>query len=743
MKTGPSVGGFQGHGWAGRGSFCLWLAVLPAVCSATTYFVDANHPSARDTNPGTEALPFKAINKATSLVNAGDTVFIKAGIYRETVILSRSGTSTTTIGRTGTATTTLPITIAAYPGHEGKVIINAAEPVTNWRKCTGLAQCAGNPNWQHIYVADVAMLVQSHPDKSFGVRQVFQHGKLLKRSRYPDTGWSYPTRVRGPMTIFGDDTLFQPPGYFTGAVCHIKTADWEIEPIPITAFSQATITLSNSPRFAITTRYGYYITSIVGEINAEGEWAYDPAQKKVFLWPPGGVPDGVEFSYRQYCVRVNAGTAWNVVRGLTLHYACRDGLWLYRSNNLRIENNTIEYACSFGIRVQGDGSACDDNQILGNTVRYCGYGGIGVSRDCSRNNVEGNYVYATGTDTFAGDLLYGQTQAIYIAGPYTRVYSNRVDRCGWVGLYLFGPTLGRDVSYNYVTNTGLSLSDGGNLYTGGFSEVPEQDHIHHNILADAIGCLSMDRTHDNGLPPTVPTHSGNTSGLVVDEEGNNRVIEDNTIINAGLRGIALHWAPGNIVQHNTLYGNGGNQVWFNGDNNDRKRLIDDVLLDNILFSTAAEQYTLWVGMNYDGIRFGQSDRNYFCNPYSNRHIFVSWLNPSNGVRTTQDLSLAEWQALSGYDRQSTDFSYLERLDKVLLAYPRKSRIVYNATLDVAAVDLEGRKYCDVQGNEVSGSVTLQPFESKILIALAEPIPESEEPTTERSAVGDTLRKWRQ
>ncbi len=717
-------------GWIILALLSWRLTLAPAAASAAVYFVDANHPSARDTNPGTEALPFRTINKATSLVNAGDTVFVKAGVYRETVILSRSGTSATVRVGGGATTITSPITIAAYPGHEGKVIINAAEPVTQWRRCTGPQECAGNPNWQHIYRADVTALVQAHPSTSFAIRQVFQHGKLLQRSRYPDTGWSYPTRMPDPMKVFTDDTLSQPPGYFAGAVCHIKTADWEIEPIPITAFSQATITLSNSPRFAITTRYGYYITSIVGEINAEGEWAYDPAQKKVFLWPPGGVPDGVEFSYRQYCVRVNAGTAWNVVRGLTLHYACRDGLWLYRSNNLRIENNTIEYACSFGIRVQGDGSACDDNQILGNTVRYCGYGGIGVSRDCSRNNVEGNYVYATGTDTFAGDLLHGQTQAIYIAGPYTRVYSNRVDRCGWVGLYLSGPTLGRDISYNHITNAGLALADTGGIYTGGFSEVPEKDHIHHNILADAIGCLSMDRTHDNGLPPTVPTHSGKGHGIYVDEEGNNRIIEHNTVINCRSYGILFHWAPSNVVQKNTLYGNREGQVYFNGHNENRKRLIDDVLLDNILFSTAAEQYTLWVGMNYDGIRFGQSDRNYFYNPYNNRHIFVSWLNPSSGVWTTQDLSLAGWQALSGYDRQSRDFSYLERLGKIFLAYLRNSRIVYNATLDVATVDLEGKKYCDVQGNEISGSVTLQPFESRILIAVGAPTPESEEPTTE-------------
>ncbi len=695
-----------------------WLAWLPCTSEATIYFVDANHPSARDSNPGTESQPFKTIGKATSLVNAGDTVFIKAGVYRETVTLSRSGTSTTATGRGGPVTIASPITFAAYPGHEGKVIISAAEPVIYWRRCTGPAQCAGNPNWPHIYVADVSALVQAHPDSWLAVRQVFQHGKLLKRSRYPDTGWSYPTSIPDPAKSFVDSGLRQPAGYFTGAVCHIKTAVWEIDQIPIADFSRGTITLSQSPRYAMTTRFGYYITSIVGEINAEGEWAYDPAQKKIYLWPQGEVPEGVEFSYRDNCLQSNSGTAWNVVRGLTLRYAYRCGIRLDRSHDMRIEDNTIEYAYFVGLHVYaGTGATGDYNQIVHNTIRYCADYGLSVDMACSYTNVEGNYVYAAGTDTFGGDLMNGPSWGMFISGLYTRVYHNRIDRTGLGGMYVFGQTLRRDVSYNYITSSGLALADTGGIYTGGgFNDGPEKDHIHHNIIADTIGCRTMDRRYDVGGLPTPQTYSGEGQGIYIDEEGNNRVIEYNTVLNCRSYGICFHWAPGNVVQHNTLYGNGENQVWFNGGNRDRQRLIDDVLLDNILFSTAAQQYTLSVGMDYDSIRFGQSDRNYFYHPYNNRHIFVSWYDPSTKVRTTQDLSLAGWRALSGYDRNSKEFSYLSELPQVRLARPAQSKIVYNASLDVNTVDLGPDLYCDVQGNGIRGKLTLQPFESKILIA---------------------------
>jgi parallel beta-helix repeat protein len=735
MKSEPSIADFHGHGRMVLASFCLWLAVLPALCSAATYYVDANHPSARDGNPGTEALPFKTIGKATSLVNAGDTVFVKAGVYRETVILSRSGTSTTATGRTGTITTTLPITIAAYPGDEGKAIINAAEPVTDWRKCTGPAQCAGNPNWAHIYWADVAALVQSHPDKSFAVRQVFQRGTLLPRSRYPDTGWSYPTAIVDPKTTFSDSTLVKPPAYFNGAVCHIKTAMWRIDQIPIANSYGTTIVLATNPWYDLSTRFGYYITSIVGEINEEGEWAYDAILHRLYLWPKGDSPEGVEFTYRDYCLRTYDGVAFNTVRGLTMRYPYQYGIFLYLANHMTVANNTIEHAYSFGIHLQATGGPCDNNQILGNTIRYSCYRGINVGGGTSGCNIEGNYVYATGVEQFGGDLLHGPSEAIYVNGAYHRVYHNRIDRAGHVGLYLDGKTLGRDVSYNYITNTGLALSDTGSLYTGSFSDVLEEDHIHHNIIADSLGCRTMDRLYDTGQPPTIENYSGDASGIYVDEEGNHRLIEDNTVIGSRFAGIFFHWAPSNSVQRNTLYGNRAAQVWLSGKNAPRTTLVDDVFLDNILFATDAQQRTLYLGINYDDVHFGRSDRNYFYNPYNENHILVSRYSSSQARTISDNLTLRAWYLLSHYDGASREFSYLEQLSGISLAEPRTSRIVYNPTLDAATVDLAGQEYCDVQGNEISGSVVLQPFESRILIALDEPTPEPEEQTTDGSAVG--------
>ena len=683
----------------------VWsFTTLPAdLASATFYYVDTNNPDARDSNPGTEGQPWKTIRGGVQSLQPGDILLVKAGTYREMVVLTRSGTAAN------------PIRIWAYPGDEGKVIINAAEPVTDWQRCAGPSECAGNPHWEHIYVADVAALVESHPDSDFAVRQVFQHGQLLNRSRYPDAGWSYPTSITDPTQTFTDSSLSRSEGYFVGSVCHVKTAIWHLDQIPITDFSRGAITLKRSPRYDISTRFGYYLTSIVGEINEEGEWAYDPVEKKLFLWPQGDVAQGVEVTYREHCMRTYAGTSWNVVRGLAMHNPYQYGIWLYRANDMTIEDNTIEHAFTFGICLQSTGGTCNNNQILNNTVKHSCFRGINVGGGASHCRVEGNYVYATGTEHFGGDLMHGPSHAVYISGPFARVYNNRIDRAGYTALYIDGKTLGRDISHNYITNIGLALSDGGGIYTGGSSDVPETDYMHHNIIEDATGCLSMYKGRDIGLPVTIERYSGDTPGIYVDGKGNNRIIEHNTVVGSHMAGIFFHGAPGNLVQKNTLYGNKVTQVYLVGRTDEGMRLVDDVVLNNIMFATDAQQRTLYLTVYYDDVHFGQSDGNSFYHPYRSAHIWVNRCS-AYGAWIQGDLTLPQWRALSGYDGDSREFAYLSRFSDMTIQYPWKSRIVYNATLAPASIDLQGATYCDVDGNKVYGAVTLEPFESMVLIS---------------------------
>jgi hypothetical protein len=102
------------HGFVVR-RLAMLLAMLFVLISgrAATFVVSQLSSEARDDNPGTESRPFKSIAAATEQAQAGDTVLVHAGIYRERVIPARGGEE----GR--------PITYQAVLGE--KVIIRGSE----------------------------------------------------------------------------------------------------------------------------------------------------------------------------------------------------------------------------------------------------------------------------------------------------------------------------------------------------------------------------------------------------------------------------------------------------------------------------------------------------------------------------------------------------------------------------------------------------------------------------------------
>ncbi|MCP4424931.1 MAG: hypothetical protein GY803_10590 [Chloroflexi bacterium] len=57
------------------------------------YYVNQNHPSANDANPGSEALPWFTIQHAADTLQAGDTVYVRAGTYNEMVEPANSGSA--------------------------------------------------------------------------------------------------------------------------------------------------------------------------------------------------------------------------------------------------------------------------------------------------------------------------------------------------------------------------------------------------------------------------------------------------------------------------------------------------------------------------------------------------------------------------------------------------------------------------------------------------------------------------
>ena len=83
--------------------------------SGASYYVDNQHPSASNTNPGTEALPWLTLTEITNRsFSPGDTIYVKAGTY---VVTTGGSFASAAVRITSNGSAGSPITLRNYPGH--------------------------------------------------------------------------------------------------------------------------------------------------------------------------------------------------------------------------------------------------------------------------------------------------------------------------------------------------------------------------------------------------------------------------------------------------------------------------------------------------------------------------------------------------------------------------------------------------------------------------------------------------
>ena len=109
-------------------------------------------------NPGTIEKPFSTIQKCAGIAQAGDTCYIREGLYRETVTPANSGEE----GR--------PITFQAYNGE--KVVISGADIVEG--------------TWQEHENGIYKITLEPRLDLGIGKNQIFVDGEMMIEARWPN-----------------------------------------------------------------------------------------------------------------------------------------------------------------------------------------------------------------------------------------------------------------------------------------------------------------------------------------------------------------------------------------------------------------------------------------------------------------------------------------------------------------------------------------------------------------------------
>ncbi|MBM7565802.1 OmpL47-type beta-barrel domain-containing protein [Paenibacillus sacheonensis] len=503
--------------------------LLPAAsvfAAQTTYYVA---PNGNDSAAGdSEAAPFKTINKCAQLMKAGDTCIIASGTYRETVTPAASGSSG------------LPITFRTAPGAD--VIVSGTEPIGGWTQHVG-----------NIYKTDLAWSLGKE-------NQLFvTNGAAvapLWEARWPNIGaYTLPglkagvaTADAGSATSIVDSALTQPADFWKNALVWERGGNaYQGMTSKVAGYNSTTHTLTYEP---ITGDYAelyprlgstYFLSGILGALDAPNEWYVDEAAKKVYLWAPdGGVPANVEVKKRMTAFNLN-GKSNIVVKGvhtfaanITMNGSSNnvlDGIqadYVYFSNFS--QNTTNPDQLNGGLSIVGD-----NNEIKNSTIAYSS--GTLINIEGSGNRIVNNVIHD-------GSYMASYDPLVKLSsGTGNLISRNEIRDSGRFNIYWRSGS--GEISYNDISK-GMWLSrDGALLYSWGLDM--GNSNIHHNLIHDSKGSdMSVGLYFDNYANNVVAHHNviyNNDVGIQLNTPGNYRLIYNNTVVNNTTNSVGYWGSP--------------------------------------------------------------------------------------------------------------------------------------------------------------------------------------------------------
>ncbi|NOX56097.1 MAG: hypothetical protein GXP27_16980, partial [Planctomycetes bacterium] len=429
-----------------RGQVAPWLflaAVLtgPAALPvwARDYFVA---PNGHDSGLGTIDAPFQTIQKAADVMEPGDTCYVRAGTYRETVVLKRSGRPDA------------PIRFTAYPGEI--VVLDGTEPIEGrWtRYKAAIYKTRTHRRFEQLFVDGRMMLEARWPNTTFE--------KLLTRDGWASAGpGSTYQKLRDPeLAATGID--------WTGATAVLNVAHqfWTWSR-PVLNHRRGGDTFEyrikmnpfHSQRKGWWDDDFYYLIGKLEALDHPTEW-YLAQTGTLYLWPPDGRnPSGrdVRAKARDYGFR---GANLRHVQLSGFHFfACT--FVLENAEHCRVENCHLRFPSfvrgvpdaeepprkSAGTRISGR-----DDVVRNCSLAYSANFGIEVRGQ--RNLVENCLIHDV---NWSGTLRY---TAISLSGDKD------------------DPRPANAARYNTVYNVGNTIITSNSNRYG----VIEYNHVHHGGL---------------------------------------------------------------------------------------------------------------------------------------------------------------------------------------------------------------------------------------------------------------------
>jgi hypothetical protein len=630
----------------------VFLLLPGSLIAQTSYYVSSS--VGNDSNSGTTTgQPWKSLEKVNSFKpSAGDKILFKRG--DEWVGNLKPPVS----GSSGK-----PITYGAY-GTGDKPKIYGSQEITGWTLHKG-----------NIYKATVEKIVS----------QVFVNNDRIRVARYQASGYSFPTTVNS-TTQFQSDDLNSEIDY-TGATCIYRSYAYRLFKKQVVSSSSKTITLESAPTGGVSTSKGFLLVNKLEFLTQPGEWYYEDETNILYAWIPAG---GTPANYTVRASTIDNGVyIWSrsylKFENFEFSHHANSGFFGNNCNNITVDNCEMKYPELYGIRVAGG----SQNTYTVTNNKVVGANGDGICVFAPNSTIENNSVSDIALLENLGIQGTDTSDGIKFIGNNTVCRYNIVKNVGYNGIHWLSPNA--TISHNLIDGACTVLDDGGGIYTwsSDYSATGSSGSVvDHNIVLNVIGNRVGYRTKpDFGY------------GIYIDQRIHDVKVTNNTIYNVS-GGILLNAEHGrNLVQGNTVMNFAmGIQVEPDSD-------VSEVT-NNIFFSTDTNRdYTWWTNKPQRIFRLTKSkpkiNYNKYYNHYHSAELFDS---NSNGYFESFD----QWKSATGQDANST-------FDGSPLADGEIEELFYNDTKQTKAIDLGTSIYRDLDGKEVSGSISLEPFTSQILI----------------------------
>eukprot|EP01116_Phalansterium_solitarium_P005676 TRINITY_DN1753_c0_g1_i1.p1 TRINITY_DN1753_c0_g1~~TRINITY_DN1753_c0_g1_i1.p1 ORF type:complete len:4362 (+),score=1733.16 TRINITY_DN1753_c0_g1_i1:364-13086(+) len=656
----------------------------------TYYYVALNGSDSNNgTSPAQAWRSLAKLNASMSSVVTGDFILFRNGdTFRGQLDISfpplvgASFTPVTTIASWGNASLSPPV-IA------GSVLVPSN---AQWQVYSGA-----------IYYTNVSSLVAAG---NAALQNVFWNGQRMQSARWPNgnvssgaAGFVLATAVSS-SSVSSTAFASKPAGYWSGGQVAYRPTDlvWQTTAVQSFSYSNGVGTVTTADAFTGGVGCGFYIQNVLAELDQPGEYFYDSALRRLYLWAPGSaVPSTgtVELSVYSYGFTFATGMFQLSVSGLEFQQQAADALLFASNQNITVSNCTISGQEYRGVNVA---SSLTFSSITNNVFRNIG--GQGVYLTGSNTVLAGNSFTNIGIvegQGLSGVAYYGLH--VYSSSATGLVIANNtLSYIGASGMYVYGGSM--HVIDNNRISYAMSTANGGSgilITSSGRSHT-----VTRNVVREIWGSFAS---------ATSTTSTAN--GITVNSNSNGTYVAGNTVGNVGNIVLSINTATATSIVNNTLYGavntKGGTVVFADSSGTSIPR--GTVMSGNNL-TCATSTVSLVSIPGTTGSQVGLLTNNYYCSlatlPFSFSGVlytYAGWqafindtgatlcgstfYNPtdyyvaSNGSDSNTGLSPAQaWKTL---EKVTASMSLIRTGDYILL----RTGDTFRGQLDVSIAPLVG------------------------------------------------------